>query len=63
MQTNAYRMDKQGLTTWHRELYSIPCDHDEKEYEKEYIYIYVYISTYLYITELLFCIAEMNTTL
>ena len=26
MQTNIYRMDKQGPTVQHRELYSISCD-------------------------------------
>ena len=39
MRTDIYRMDKQGLTVWHRELYSISINHSGKEYEKEYIYI------------------------
>jgi len=39
MHTDIYRMDKQGLTVWHREPYSVSTNHSGEEYEKEYIYI------------------------
>ena len=44
MQMIIYKMDKQGPTLQHRELYSISCDnHNGKEYEEIYIHIYIYI--------------------
>ena len=57
MQTIIYRMDKQqNPTVWHMELYSISCNKlYGKEYENEYGYIYI--------SELLCCVPETNTTL
>ena len=42
MQTSVYRMDKQGPTIQHRELYpKLVISHNGKEYEEEYICVYV----------------------
>ena len=37
--------------------------HNGKEYEKVYIYNIFHILLYVYVTELLFCTAEINKTL
>ena len=36
-------------------------NHNGKEYEKEYIYVYTH--THTHITESLYCVVEINTTL
>ena len=57
-------MDKQqGLTIYHKKLYSICCD---KLYWKriwKIMCVCVYIYTYIYIIELICYATEINTTL
>ena len=55
MQIITFRMDKQGPTVQHQELYPISwIDYDGKEYKKR---------MYVCITELLCCTAKIGTTL
>ena len=69
MQTIIFRMDKQlGPTVKHRALYPLyiypGLDHDGKQYKKKKcIYICIYTHAHIYMTEALYCTAEIATAL
>ena len=48
MQTIQYRMDKQGPTVYHRELYSRFCEkHNGKNMKKDMYICYIYVIKYI----------------